>query len=202
MTIEQPKISANLQQGLSLDEQIKNGWKRYSEGDREYSFGVAFDLIQSYDQDPNVTDKIRELHALAAWSCYHLHKYQECLEHCGHSQSHPRALECELTLRSFISDYREEERLQELREAIGDTPAAANAFLIRAISMKDVPLAAAYYHLSKTSPDLSSKGKWLSQSVRSWKLFNEGKAPQSPSVEKQRQAEKELQELAPSLVEL
>jgi hypothetical protein len=44
-----------------------------------------------------------------------------------------------LTLRSYVAQYRDENRLGELSEKIGDTPAAANAFLIRAISMSEVP---------------------------------------------------------------
>jgi|GEM_PF-3968776 len=139
MTIEHKRDLIGQEPPLSLADQLKNGWKQYSAGDRDGALQSAVALIAAHGNVQSPTEQIRELHALAAWSCYHLQRYEDCLAYCHSSQSHPRALECELTLRSYVAQYRDENRLRELSEKIGDTPAAANAFLIRAIFMSEVP---------------------------------------------------------------
>jgi hypothetical protein len=266
MTIEHPKENTDLSKDTSLSDRIKQVWNQYLT-DRAGALESAVDLIKKNFQDATATDHIRELHTIAAWSCYHLKRYAECLDHCNLSRSHPRALECELSLRSYVSNYRDDERLAVLSQAIGDTPAAANAFLIRAISMEKVPysqltevverffitrrsevdhtsilghiltnaakvliynpsgvnrdgelsqaerwmsqaiyqyervgaapdhLAAAYFHLSKTINNTILKTSFLEKSLRSWKLFNQGKDPDSSDFQKQKQVEEELNKL-------
>ncbi len=56
-------------------------------------------------------------------------------------------------------------------------------------------LAAAYFHLSKTSESSSRKIELLAKSLRSWKLFNEGKDPDSSGFQKQKQVQEELDKL-------
>jgi hypothetical protein len=267
MTIEHKSDLIGQEPRLSLADQLKNGWKQYSDGDRQGALQSAVALIAAHGNVQSPTEQIRELHALAAWGCYHLQRYEDCLAYCQSSESHPRALECELTLRSYVAQYRDEDLLRELSEKIGDTPAAANAFLIRAISMSEVHydqvvlvverffmqrrvevdgqvilghilhnaakvliyrssgeeravafgqaerwmreaidqyqrtdaapdhLAAAYFHLSQVSDDIVRKRDCLEQCVRAWRLFNNGKAPDSSSFGKQIKAEEELQKL-------
>jgi hypothetical protein len=115
--------------------QIAEAWKVYDKG----QYLDALGAIESLLKEDMPTDQRQELYALQAWCHYRRSEWEQSLQSCTLADSHQRALECELYIRSYVPDYRDEARIEAIQTTIGSTINGANAFLIRARTADPVP---------------------------------------------------------------
>jgi hypothetical protein len=114
---------------------IAEAWKVYDKG----QYVDALGTIESLLKQDMPTEQRQELFALQAWCHYRRSEWEQSLQSCSLADGHQRALECELYIRSYAPDFRDEARIEALQTAIGASINGANAFLIRARTSNPVP---------------------------------------------------------------
>lgn len=133
-------ISADVaaQKHLEIKDGIADCWKLYNGG----KFGDCAAKLSALREDFKdflTQDHARELHAIEGWHHYRHARYDKALESILASLEHPRALECELYIRCYLPEYKNDARKDELVQKIGDNIQTANAIVINARTSDPVP---------------------------------------------------------------
>ncbi len=123
--------STAAQEAANVKLEIKGIWGLYEKG--QYVDGLdAAHKILTDRQETLPREARQEIYAYIAWCYYRRSEWDKALENIALADGFPRALECELYLRSYAEGYKDPVRVKELNAQIGQTLNGANAFIIRA----------------------------------------------------------------------
>ena len=127
-----------VQRHQDIKDGIADCWKLYN-GGKFNDCAAKLSSLRVDFKDFLTQDHSRELHAIEGWYHYQLASYEKALESISASLEHPRAVECELYIRCYVPEYRDEVRKNDLVQTIGDNIQTANAIVVNARTSNPVP---------------------------------------------------------------